>query len=203
MAQHRVSSEIQSLASHSKSSDGDFSQADSSEEEKDTFHLKKTATIAAAPIPNHAPIKGGEDDVIRFSHVASIQVKEATMDPIHRRGASPPPPEKVLGRGGKRSTGGTASTRNHSEDVDETETSDCLPMDVITKSPYEPNYDAEKGLKVFADMKNLLAESDDDNYRSVDPKATKIFGPTNAWCLVKANGKVTKVCNKSLNYVES
>ena len=42
------------------------------------------------------------------------------MDPIHRRGASPPPPEKVLGRGGKRSTGGTASTRNHSEDVDET-----------------------------------------------------------------------------------
>ena len=134
---------------------------------------------ASSPAP--APIKGGENEVVRLSHVRSIEVKLTTPQ-------SPPPIMKTV----RHSTRGKKSPATPA--IMESEGSECAPMDIIDKSPYEPMLNAEKGVKLFSDMQKLLAESDNDEFsRSVNPQATKIFGPTNAWCLVKANGKISLV----------
>lgn len=89
---------------------------------------------------------------------------------------------------------GSSSTSNNGRDshlLHESEISDSEPMDVIEKSPYEANFNAEKGVALFTRMKNLLKERHGDDYRTVNAEATKIFGPTNAWCLVKANGRLS------------
>lgn len=149
---------------------------DSSDDNKLIVHRVNAADVDEPEVssPAPAPIQGGEDEVIRVSHIRSIEVK-TNMNEVQ----SP------------RENGGRFSRRRaQNEDHDDLESvvSDCAPMDVIEKSPYEPFSNAEKGVKLFSDMKSLLAESKDDDYRSVSTKATRIFGPSNAWCLVKANG---------------
>jgi hypothetical protein len=160
------------------------------------------AAVACAASPAPAPTKGNENDVVRLSHIASIEVKEQKKDPPPRS-TSPVPENPSRSRRDSKQRGYNnnhnrapntprgSKNNNHNENGAEhdSELSDCAPMDVIEKSPYEPMFNAEKGVKLFSDMRSLLAESNNDDYRSVSPKATKIFGPTNAWCLVKANGK--------------
>jgi hypothetical protein len=133
--------------------------------------------------PAPAPIKGGEGEVVRLSHVRSIEVKETAIS-----GAESPHSSNRRDFHGRYLKGVDPMDNGDRLDRD-SEVSDCAPMDVIEKSPYEPSLNAEKAVKLFSDMKSLLAESNNDDYRSVSPQATKIFGPTNAWCLVKANGK--------------
>ena len=155
------------------------------------------------------PVKGGSDDFVRLSHVASIVVKEApttekNSPELKRKStsrSSSPVPDTLSSRGSRdgrgrfssrtRSTGGAAAVPSDDMDVDDEEASDCGPMDTILKSPYEPTQNAEKGMKAFTDLKNILAEIPDDNLRSVGSDASRVFGPTNAWCLVKANGMFT------------
>lgn len=89
------------------------------------------------------------------------------------------PTESIRGNGGE-------SAANN-EVKNEDEISECAAMDVIEKSPYEPMLNAEKGVQLFTDVKNLLAESEDDG--SVSSNTTKVFGPKHACCLVKTIGK--------------
>lgn len=237
---HRISSEVQSVTSNSKSSeeesshgggeadssDDDARRADASVLQRRTLDEAMTRAVeseseaaASSTSREPQPVQGGSDEVVRLSHVASIEVRQdVSMDPprssasdVHRKSNSngrtmSPVPEAMerSGSGGSRdgkarflgpvsgaahNRAGSASAEDAAAEDDSVATSDCAPMDLIDKSPYEPSLNAEKGIKVFTDMKNLLAESHDDNLRSVDPKAAKIFGPTNAWCLVKANCK--------------
>ena len=189
---HRVSTEIESVTSNSKTDEEeqeDQSSQHSSENDDNT--LQRTANYSVAS-PDPAPIKGGDGEVLRFSHVASIVVKEAVImeQEKNRRSSSPGPEASIsMGRGVGRNRYSTGAATIQRTDGNESEPDDCKPMDVIMKSPYEPSLNAEKGIKVFTDMRSLLSESSHDSYRTVDPKAAKVFGPTNAWCLVKANGK--------------
>lgn len=208
MMAHKVSvGEAQSVTSNSASDNQDDDDDDSSDDNHIVRRVSNTKitrvdvdkqpVAAASPAP--APTKGNEDDVVRLSHIASIEVKEQKKDPP--RSTSPVPENKSRHRRDSKERGynnhnratTTPNTRKNNQNENgaehDSELSDCAPMDVIEKSPYEPMFNAEKGVKLFSDMRSLLAESNNDDYRSVSPKATKIFGPTNAWCLVKANGK--------------
>jgi hypothetical protein len=129
--------------------------------------------------PAPAPIKGGEEDVFTVSHIGRIEIKEkATKSPVE----PPPPVEPRRSRSSPR-----VKMKLESEEVHDDSDQSSAPMDVVDKSPYESEFNAEKGVKIFQEMKELLVENDGDDYRSVSAEATKIFGPTNAWCLVKAN----------------
>jgi hypothetical protein len=162
-----------------------------------------------APSPNPIPILGGEDEVIQVSAVRKIRVNIteplAKSNRLSQSIEAPPigtniddddeqhqanhsnsneiqhqPPSPSMS---------TRIKRDPDRDGEVLSApSDSEPMDVIEKSPYENNMDAEKGEELFMRMKNVLKEHDNgDDYR-VNEEATKIFGPTNAWCLVKANG---------------
>jgi hypothetical protein len=187
---HRVSTEIESVTSNSKTYEEEQEEQSSQHSsDNDDNTLQRTANETVTS-PDPAPIKGGDDEVLRFSRVASIVVKEAViMEPEKNKRSTSPGPEAIMGRGVGRNRYSTGTTTIQRTDGNESEASNCKPMDVIMKSPYEPSLNAEKGIKVFTDMRSLLSESSHDNYRTVDPKAAKVFGPTNAWCLVKANGK--------------
>ena len=130
--------------------------------------------------PAPAPTKGGEDDVFTVSHIGRIEIKD--NKPTKTPEPSPPPsvPEP---RRSRSKTRAQRKPEKHDDDSDQS----TSPMDVIDKSPYESEFNAEKGVKLFQEMKELLVEDDGDDFRSVSAEATKIFGPTNAWCLVKAN----------------
>jgi hypothetical protein len=153
--------------------------SDSSEDTKLIVHQVNQkgvdTPIVASPAP--VPTKGGEDEVIRVSRIRSIGVKQ--MEAL-----SLPPRESTA-----RFRGSAKQSRTAEDGHSDADVSDCAPMDIIEKSPYEANLNAEKGVKLFIDMRRLLEESESDEYRTVSPQATKIFGPTNAWCLVKANGR--------------
>jgi hypothetical protein len=169
----------------SATSNDDEADTDSSDDNNLRVHRVNADALdepeESSPAP--APIKGGEGEVVRLSHVRSIEVKETAMS-----GAESPHIANRRDFHGRYLKGVNPMENGDRVDRD-SEVSDCAPMDVIEKSPYEPLLNAEKAVKLFSDMKSLLAESNTDDYRSVSPQATKIFGPTNAWCLVKANGK--------------
>lgn len=143
-----------------------------------------------APSPAPVPIRGRDDEFIRVSHVRKIKVN--SMGVVE--------PKKKLDMEDSKRTApskGSERRRNHVEsDDDDGNTTDCDPMDVIEKSPYEPEQNAEYGVEIFTKLRSVLQEvSDANDYKSVNPEASKIFGPTNAWCLVKASGKfVAAVC---------
>eukprot|EP00934_Nitzschia_sp_Nitz4_P007084 Nitzschia sp. Nitz4//scaffold212_size37733//27005//28699//NITZ4_007738-RA/size37733-augustus-gene-0.11-mRNA-1//1//CDS//3329542037//7074//frame0 len=188
--------EIKSVSSTSNNDDeGQWS--DSSAEAKKvqpivldskTTPSKSTEEPAAAPSPAPVPIQGGEDDVIQVSHVRKIKVNIMES----------PTPAKAAASNGREELRRSASREvkkrkaKNQMDLFEEEISDSEPMAVIEKSPYEANLNAEKGVDLFSRMRNILKERKGDDYRTVDAEATRIFGPTNAWCLVKANALIDK-----------
>jgi hypothetical protein len=159
-----------------------------------------------APSPNPIPILGGEDEVIQVSAVRKIKVN--ITEPLAKSRLSHSNEASLNGsdeeyhecqshEAQQRQQQAPMSTRiKRDPDLEgdsQSAPSDSEPMDIIEKSPYENNMDAEKGEELFMRMKNVLKEYDNgDDYRTVHEEATKIFGPTNAWCLVKANGKYMK-----------
>lgn len=163
-----------------------------------------------APSPNPIPIQGGEDEVIQVSAVRKIKVNITESQAKSRLSSqSIESPPTGIDEEQHQVNHSNEETQQHRQqppmaarikrDPDwvegdsQTSPSDSEPMDVIEKSPYENNMDAEKGEELFMRMKNALKECDNgDDYRTVHEEATKIFGPTNAWCLVKANGLIEK-----------
>jgi hypothetical protein len=61
-------------------------------------------------------------------------------------------------------------------------------MEVIDRSPYEANQDAEKGEPLFARMKEILKEvkNGDSNRGKVSDEARKIFGALDSRDMVNA-----------------
>ena len=179
-------------ATNSKSSDDESLHGDGSDlTDEETMALKNAKRSGSESATSESKVKAQEsEDVVRLSHVASIEVKDTGTDNGEPPRRSSSPVTETMGRGGNRGRF-TTSSRSHMEDGKNGDSaSECAPMHEVQKSPYEPDLNAEKGVRVFSDMKKLLSDNSYDNYRSVDPKAAKIFGPTNAWCLVKANGKL-------------
>jgi hypothetical protein len=200
---HRISAEIQSSVTTNYYDVDETDNFNSSDDEQlnvkratKSLSKKQARGVAAPSIEKE---ENGEEDVVRLAVLQRIEVKAVATKHNNngQRTTTPVPemrpvPEIQMGRGASRDgiSRGLARTGTSQEEDEgnDSEDSDCAPMDKITKSPYEPGLNAEKGVKVFAEMRNLLSEYS-DNGRTVDPKAAKIFGPTNAWCLVKANGK--------------
>ena len=154
-------------------------------------------SVAASPAP--VPIRGRDDEFIRVSQVRKIKVNTMAV-------VDPPPKKKIEMEDTKRSPERKARTTKGSpspmrrrrelveepvdDDDDDSVVSDCEPMDVIEKSPYELHQNAEYGVDIFTKLRSVLHErQEDDDYRTVSPEASKIFGPANAWSLVKATGK--------------
>ena len=163
------------------------------------------------PSPNPIPILGGENEVIQVSAVRKIKVNIteplAKSNRLSQSIEAPPNGTSIDNEEQNQvnqsneiqhqpsASMSTRIKRDPDWDGDaQSAPSDSEPMDVIEKSPYENNMDAEKGEELFMKMKSVLKEHDNgDDYRSVNEEASKIFGPTNAWCLVKANGTSIKV----------
>ena len=59
----------------------------------------------------------------------------------------------------------------------------------VTKSPYENDYDAERGEKIFHDMKEALKGDVDD---IPTQQAVQMFGTANANCLVQVASMINK-----------
>jgi hypothetical protein len=202
---HRVSTEIQSsVTTNYYDVDDETDNFNSSDDEQLNVKRatksmsKKQARGEAQSIEKE---EKGEEDVVRLAVKQRIEVKAVATKHNNNNNnnnnnnsgqrTTTPVPEMQMGRGASRDGSRGLARTGTSQEEDEgndSEDSDCAPMDKIAKSPYELGLNAEKGVKVFAEMRNLLSEYS-DNFRTVDPKAAKIFGPTNAWCLVKANGK--------------
>ena len=65
-------------------------------------------------------------------------------------------------------------------------------MDVIEKSPYEWEQDAEKEEELFERMDDILADEDEGEDASPSKTAAaaiRVFGPTNGRALVRAYGE--------------
>ncbi len=185
--------------------DDEESASESSTELKVYTQLSSTNPQAfdrplLAPSPAPVPIQGGEDEVIRVSAVRKIKVNSTEQVFKTKNIVEAPPPRKQEDQPIPPTSDSSIQLQtpdiadmpkriitNPETDGDESH-SDSEPMTVIEKSPYENNMDAEKGVELFTKMKNVLKERNEgDDYRTVHEEATKIFGPTNAWCLVKAN----------------
>jgi hypothetical protein len=157
--------------------------------------------------PAPAVVKGGENEFVKVSHLSTIEVREVAQKhapprTIQRKITAPlnSTPSEVddmddtvddVSRSKGRPRNVHAESQNVVDDPDDISESDS--MDVIEKSPYEPGLNAEKGEKVFQDIKRLLKEqASSDDVHCVNPEAVKVFGPTNGWLLVKASGLIDK-----------
>jgi hypothetical protein len=152
--------------------------------------------------PAKKPTKGGEFGFVKVSRIASIEVKDAGRDqefyanPVRTIQAATP--KSPSGQRDKRSTKGrlggksemepTGKKIRHEVEADESSSDEDIipdndPMDVIEVSPYEGNANAEREVKLFEDLKNLLTAG--------SIKASRIFGPSNAEILVRSYGTLS------------
>jgi len=159
--------------------------------------------------PAPAVEKGGENEFVSVSHLASVQVKAVPTLSILK---NKPEPRSVSRRCLPRrsedavilsSRGSAKKLRkgsNHKkyigddddyspygeETPDNDESSVGNLVEEIEKSPYVPGRCAEDREPIFEEMKALLLKDDDSS------QIVQMFGPTNAVCLVKANALVEK-----------
>lgn len=168
-------------------------------------------------ISSPAPVveKGGENEFVKVSHLASVQVKAVPTQsvskmklekPEHsnrtRRGLQKIPEHNasLFSRSSKKKLRGSSQRRHSGNDEinspygeENLHNEPSLEMLVeIEKSPYEPGRCAESGESLFEEMKTLLLEEDDDDGGGDNSQAVHIFGPTNAGCLVKANSLIER-----------
>lgn len=169
--------------------------SDESDTEKKAPKPPKFDAPKVVPSPVPAPVAGGEDDFIKVSAVRKIKV---TAPPVS---ADSKPSATIT----VRSSAQKQTKMRYSRDDELSDSSDdeigsvSEPMDVIEKSPYELGEDAEKGEALFTRMKETLKEeaSDDGGTGRVSETAKQVFGPSNAWNMVKANCKYLCVNGKS------
>ena len=178
----------EALAAETKSVISDESDS----EKKNRRSAPETvAKVGVAPSPALMPVPGGDDDFFTLSAVRKIKV---TAPPIPIADIKPAAATTMLVSGNFLQNKNTTSCRKDdesSESSDDDFESDSEPMDVIEKSPYEINQDAEKGEPLFTRMKDILKEENhaDNNRGKVSHEAKKIFGASLSWEMVKASCK--------------
>jgi hypothetical protein len=153
-------------------------------------------------VSSPAPVveKGGENEFVRVSHLASVQVKAVPALSILKNKSEKSEPQNIVRRISRRSEDAAnklrsgSNRKSHIDDDDFDDDSPCGEemshndessvgnLVEIEKSPYEPGKCAENGESIFEKMKTLLLENNDGHLEIVP-----IFGPTNAGCLVKAS----------------
>ena len=166
---------------------------------------EKRASNQMSSGPAPAVEKGGEDEFVRVSHLASVELKAVpTLGILKKRSETqnldinemPRKPEDGVSLSSRSSAKKLRRGSNHKKYIDDGDDTLCGTLNNedssvenivdIKKSPYEPGACAEKGESIFEEMKMLLLE-DDENSR-----ISQIFGPTNAGCLVKASSLIEK-----------
>jgi hypothetical protein len=143
---------------------------------------------------------GKEDDTFQVSHLASIEINQVTRSPPPRAGmrrkpsrlrtmepsSSSVPSSPLLDHQKKEEQ--EEEVKEMSEQDETTPGSDVVHSDAqpeipIEKSPYEAEFDAEEGEKIFLDMKDILTQ--DTNSRPKE-SAVKLFGSLLAAHLIRA-----------------
>jgi hypothetical protein len=176
----------------------------SSETESESQEPSQRRAVVAKPgeeQPSPAPavVQGGEDDFFQVSHLASIEVNQvatkASTAGLHRK----PPSVRRADSSHSCSTSPSTGSQQEQEEEDDKMASEhgtpdsdidsnSLPDEAIEKSPYEVDFDAERGEEIFEDMKNILVEE------GAGPKqrAIELFGETNASCLTRVHSLIDK-----------
>jgi len=185
---------------------------------------RRTREVVVAPSPAPISVPGGDDDFFTVSAVRKIKVTEPPIPSENNKSAA-------LSSTTTNPTSTTATTKaprnrklsttreeeeqqqRQQEDEDYVRSasdsshvqeyqSDSEPMEIIEKSPYEINQDAEKGEPIFTRMKELLRESsshprsgDNGNNKpngrgKVSDEAKEIFGVSDSHDLVRASCKL-------------
>ena len=157
-------------------------------------------------ISSPAPIveMGGENEFVKVSHLASVQVKtvpapsvpkikaEKSKQSSHVRRRLPKRIEHedttLTSRGYTKKLRGSGHKRKSVENSNNSSYDEEILIEKIEKSPYEPGKCAENGEPIFIEMKALLQENDEKDRA----RAVHIFGPTNSECLVKASSLIEK-----------
>ncbi len=157
-------------------------------------------------ISSPAPIveMGGENEFVKVSHLASVQVKTVPAPSVPKiKAEKGEQSSRVRRRLPKRiehddttlssrvyakKLRGSGHRRKSVEDDNISLYNEESLIEKIEKSPYESGKCAENGELLFEEMKALLREDDEKD----NAKAVHIFGPTNSECLVKASSLIEK-----------
>ena len=162
---------------------------ESDSEKKNRSSVPETvAKVAVVPSPAPVAVPGGDDDFFTLSAVRKIKV---TAPPIP---TDSKPAATITTRvsGNFLENNNATSGRNDDEPSESSEDdydSDAERMDLIEKSPYEVNQDAEKGEPIFSRIKEILKEEKNDGRGKVSDEAKQIFGASLAREMVKASCK--------------
>lgn len=172
----------------------------------DLEHKSPSFEEASNPHVSPAPVveKGGENEFVKVSHLASVQVKAVptlsilktkTEPKIIKRRILPRRSEDAVSLSSRRKVGNQKRYIGDDDDDDNfpygdetlhNEDTSVGNLVVIEKSPYEPGGCAENRESLFEEIKVLLLENDETS------QIAQMFGPTNAGCLVKASALVEK-----------
>ena len=177
--------------SYGKAHDGNnaMQQQSPSFDEVSTNH----EVLSPAPVVE----KGGDNEFVKVSHLASVQVKTVPIQGMvtnkyqkqkaaNTRMKLPKMSDSTGTRGSLRNT--RKNINNHSTDnTGDSFDEDELYMDIIEISPYEPEGCAEFGEALFQEMRDMLLEDSETS-----PRTIQIFGQGNAECLKKACALVEK-----------
>ena len=192
------------------------------------------------PSPAPAVVPGGENEFVRVSHLASIQVREVAQKPppvvTNRRSILPIHKKKntVVDNNNNKTNNKKMSARRESQqqhdngDDDEDDDEEDLKVsssvaknnhenniyhseyetssnnfsddddensvdEIIKKSPYEADFDAERGEPLFENVKTALKEhSHEDGVAILNSTAADMFGQRNAVCLIRTNYYIEK-----------
>jgi hypothetical protein len=154
------------------------------------------ANLLEEPAPT--VVLGAEDEFVKVSHLASIEVKKVakpskstsqrhspvTANRNHQCQDKETPVGKMAPS--KRSQTNQEQKMSKETGTDSEPISASSAMEIIVKSPYEPGSHAEKGETIFEDMQNVLKGVEDRPSQS----AITMFGMRNALCLLRANALI-------------
>lgn len=161
---------------------------------------KQTKSPAAPKV-----VRGGNDDedFFQVAHLASIEINQMVSKPspvesghssvqLRRPSSSPASDASLVDSQDEEEDEGEkmlSVNGNPDLNVDEEPDQDLDLNTSIEKSPYEADYDAEKGERIFDFVKEVL-QGDENG----DPKeqAIAIFGPTNTKCLIRAHDLIDR-----------
>jgi hypothetical protein len=192
--------EAQSVSS--EPSDEDYcDEEQEGEAERSSFQPQDHLQVdnpQALESPAPAVVLGGENEFVKVSHLGSIEVKEvAKKQPSEIQRVLP------LGKNHRRTSSGSDSHETSEAAAERedspmerpstaTSASDSSgPMEHIEKSPYEADYHAEKGEKIFDEMNEAL-EEDKHSFGKPTLRAVEMFGNKDANRIVRAKPIIDK-----------
>ena len=220
----RMDNEFQIVSTETTDTEGSGDRRGVEREEEEVVETELKRIVAAEslieqPSPAPAVVQGGENEFVKVSHLASIEVREvAQKQPpvVTRRTILPTQPQNNTNPDQKMSARELSSlsysrvptrrqqinisndnpeaAEEYNDDRSHDDSDAGRPVERIEKSPYENNFDAERYEKLFDDIMMVLREvkTEEEDGGIVNSRAEKMFGLRNALCLIRTNQLVDK-----------